>query len=398
MTQSPARRRILLITYEFPPLGGGSARFSLNNALCLREMGYEVAIVTSRFGDLAAEEVVQGVPVYRIRVLRRHLNYANAVEVLSFGVSGMLAAGSIYKEFRPDLCIAYHALPTGMAAWAIKRRFGVPYMTYLLGQEVPGYPEPAAWVHKLSWPVNGRIWRDSDRLMANSQALADLASRAAPELDIAVATNGVDLDLFRPSATEAETRPPADGLLRVLYVGRLVPYKRLRELVRGFALALEKISAPIELHYVGFGRERAPIEAMRTELGIADRVIFHGRLEQAEVIEHMQRADCFVNIADMEGLPNAVLEAMACGLPVVLSDIAPHRELIEEGIQGALCDGKSPDSVAGALARVLGDAERRRQMGEASRARMEAGFSWMDVTRRLVSLFPADPSSGAGKE
>src|SRR2546430_14512839 len=94
--------KILLISYEYPPLGGGTGKAAMNTARELRRMGYEVAVLTSKFQNQPAEETIDGIRIFRIRVLRRHLNYANAIEVLSFAVAGLFANGKILKEFRPD--------------------------------------------------------------------------------------------------------------------------------------------------------------------------------------------------------------------------------------------------------------------------------------------------------
>lgn len=377
-----APKKILLITYEYPPLGGGTGKAARNTAIHLARMGYEASILTSAFEDLPREEMDLGVRVVRIPVKRRYLNYANAVEVLSFAGSGVLRAAKLAETFRPDLCLAYHTIPSGIVAWRIARRMGVPYFALLRGQDVPGYPEMKPWMHALAWPVTSFLWKRALRVVANSEGLADLAHRSAPDLRIDVVRNGIDLDLYCPPAGGRARRAG----MRVLYTGRLVRKKRIRELVEAFAI-LRRNHPDSELLIAGFGPEREPLEALAAERGVADRVRFLGRLDEAAIVEALQSADIFVNPSEGEGLPNAVLEAMACALPVVLSDIGPHRELIGDGEAGLLCNGDAP-SIAEALGRLAASPEMRERMGAAARQIVEREFGWSEMTKRLVELFP----------
>ena len=123
-------------------------------------------------------------------------------------------------------------------------------------------------------------------------------------------------------------------------------------------------------------------------MNIASKVRFLGRLDEEQVIAALHEADVVVNVSEMEGLPNAVLEAMSCGLPTVLSDIGPHRELIGGNQAGLLCDGSDPHNIAEALRRLRDLPELRAELGRAARRIVEEKFTWDQVTRRLIAIFP----------
>lgn len=379
--------RVLLITYEYPPVGGGTGKAAMNTARCLARMGHEAAILTSRFKGQAAEERQGDVAVYRIPALRRHLNYANAIEVLSFAASGLWNAGKVSRRFRPDLTLAYLTIPCAIVSLAMKWRTGAPYLALLRGQDVPGYPEPKRWMQNLAWPVTSALWRRAARVVANSEGLADLARGAAPWLEVEVVRNGIDLGLYRPAEVSGGGKSAARPL-RVLYVGRLVRHKRLRELIAAWAEARKGLDRAAEMRFAGFGPERPHLERLAAELGVAESVRFLGRLDEPEVVRELQEADLFVSLSEGEGLPNAAIEAMACGLPVLLSDIPMHRELIENGKEGAICDGADPGSISDAAARLLASEEVRKTLGAAARRKIEREFSWEAATERLAKLFP----------
>lgn len=142
---------------------------------------------------------------------------------------------------------------------------------------------------------------------------------------IAVVANGVDVD--RVDRALGSVRPPhADDGFSVVSVGRLIAIKNPHTLVRAFATGGGDGS---RLVFVGVGDLRASLERLAAELGIGDRVELTGLVERDEVYRHIARADLAVSVSRGEGLPVAVLEAMACASPVILSDIEPHREIAE---------------------------------------------------------------------
>lgn len=390
-------KRVLIVTYEFPPVGGGTGKAARNIGREIAATGREVVVLTSGFRGLPARERIDGMDVVRLPVPRRHLNYANALEVLAFAASGILFGRRRLGGFRPDATLAFMTIPCGPVAEWIRRRDGAPYATLLRGQDVPGYPEMKPLLHALAWPVTRAIWNRSARVAANSEGLAELARASAPRFDVAVVRNGVDAGLYLPREEPPAASSGGPRPLRAVYVGRLVRKKRIRELVRAVALARARLAeagpdAPgIELNVVGFGPERGPLEALARELGVADAVRFAGRLDEPGVVAALRDADVFVNPSEGEGLPNAALEAMSCGLAVVLSDIGPHRELVaateSEPEAGLLRDGGSPEALAGALVELALDRAEAGRLGAAARRRVLDRFDWAAAARGCLALF-----------
>lgn len=384
---SNTKKKILLATYEYPPLGGGTGKAAMNTALWLTRMGFDVAVLTSAFENLPREERTNGFTVFRIPVLRRHLNYANALDVLSFAASGLFHHSRITNNFAPDLVLAYHTVPSAIIAWRIASALGIPFVTLLRGQDVPGYPEVSLWMHRLAWPLTDSLWKRSSRVIANSEGLAALAHESSPALRIDVVHNGIDLDLYKPAEKSSRAE---SAITRVIYTGRLIRKKRVRELVEAWGILNPEFKGKAELLIAGFGPEREKLESLAADLHVADSVRFLGRLDEPGVIAALRSADIFVNPSEGEGLPNAVLEAMASGLAVVLSDIEPHRELLSRGEAGLLCGDARPNQIADALKSLLYSAERRRAMGSEARRIVEKEFSWEQATRKLVQLLPAE--------
>ena len=371
--------RILSITYEFPPVGGGTGKSALQMGRALGELGHDVTFLTSRFKGLAERETVDGLRVLRIPVLRRHINYAAAWEVLSFVFSGMSRLDWIRRETAPELILAYFTIPGAPIAWAFRRRFGTPFVTLLRGQDVPGYPDTPSLLSALSRPAVRFLWRRSLMVTANSEGLANLARQTLPGMEFPVIANAVDPERYRPAATPPPTKP-----LRILFVGRLREFKGIHHLIDALARLHSRSGASCELRIAGYGPWQGRLESQIERLGLGGTVRLLGRLDEAGVTAEMQSAHVFVNPSFGEGMPNAVLEAMACGLPVVLSDIEPHREMIEDGVEGVIVPLRDPEALAVALEGLLNDPERRARLGEAARRRVMQQFTWADKARDLI--------------
>lgn len=385
MTRRP---RILLVTYEYPPVGGGMGKASRAIGRALLRRGFDVAVLTSRFrGQPRDERHSDGLRILRVPVMRRHINYASAAEVLSFAASGALHVPWIRRRFAPDLSVAFLTIPSGFVAEVLGLAGGAPWIDLLRGQDVPGYPDTPRWMHTLAWPVTWALWRRAAHVVANSEGLAALAHESAPDLPIAIMPNGIDVERYVP--------PPKGRLertVRVLYAGRLVRFKGLRNLIEAWRLVSRATRMPAELWIAGYGPERPVLEALAEQARLTN-VRFLGRLEEDRLIRTLQRADVFINPSEGEGMPNAVLEAMACGLPVVLSDIAPHREMLLQGRGGVLCDATRPKAIARALLTVVDDREVRLRLGEEARDIVRTHFSWDQAVDTLVGL--ARPLVGA---
>jgi colanic acid/amylovoran biosynthesis glycosyltransferase len=198
---------------------------------------------------------------------------------------------------------------------------------------------------------------------------------------------GVDLDAFRPSDRSAEAGEPAP--LRVLAVGRLTAAKGFQILIEAVA-DLVRRGVDIELTIAGEGPDRRDIEKLVAELGVGDRVRLPGMVPPNEVRAYYDASDVFCLSSFAEGVPVVLMEAMACGLPVVSSGITGVPELVEEGVSGFLVPPARPDLLADALDRLTDPAVRSR-MGEAGRSKVGRSYDIAKVgpqVRAVLELMP----------
>lgn len=366
--------KLLLINYEFPPLGGGAGQATAALAREFAAAGHEASVLTSRFRGQPAFERVGGVEIHRVRVVRRREDRCTPPEMVTFMGSAAFAALGLARRWRPDATIAFFGIPSGPVSLLLRLAAGTPYLVSLRGGDVPGFqPYDLAKMHRRLGPLIRLIWRRSCGVVANSGGLQALARSFAPELPVAVIPNGVDATAFSPAPKQEEIAGP----VRLLFVGRLVYQKGLDVLLA--ALAPLAAETDFHLELIGDGDERAGLEAEARRRGFAPKLTFSGWLARDEIARRYRAAEVFVFPSRDEGMPNVVLEAMASGLPIVATAIAGSEELVRDGINGLLVPSENAAALTGALRRIIADAALRAKMGRASRARIEAEYTWSQV-------------------
>ncbi len=372
--------RLLLLNYEYPPLGGGAGNATANMARELAALGHDVRVVTAAYKGLPARERVDGFEIRRLPAVRRHADHCSPLEMLSFLASACAYLPVAAGAWRPDACVAFFGIPCGPAAWLLRLLRGVPYVVSLRGGDVPGFqPYDLAGYHCLTAPLIRFLWRRAAAVVANSRGLADLAARSAGAVPIRMIPNGVDAARFAPA--EELSR---EGPVRLVFVGRLVRQKGLDVLLEALARLPEE--ACFEATIIGDGPLRADLAAMAARLGLAAKVRFAGWVSRADMPETLRHADAFVFPSRDEGMPNAVLEAMASGLAVAATRIAGNEELVEEGRTGFLVPPDDAAALTAVVARLVADRNLCWRLGQAGREKVVREYSWRVVAEAYAAL------------
>jgi sugar transferase (PEP-CTERM/EpsH1 system associated) len=213
-----------------------------------------------------------------------------------------------------------------------------------------------------------------------------------PERQVTQIYNGVDMQRFRPRNGDAASLLPAafaaPGAIVAGTVGRMSGEKDQMTLVRAFArAAADHPRANLRLVLVGDGPARAELENAVAELGIGPQVWLAGN--RADVPDLLRALDIFVLPSLGEGISNTILEAMACGLPVLATRVGGNPELVVEGETGVLVAPAEPDEMARALQAYIRDPELMRRHGHAGRARIEREFSMDAMVTRYMGVYDA---------
>ena len=370
--------RILLINSEYPPIGGGAGSASAHLSKKLSDLGQEVTLLTSGYNRLPLMDVQDGVSIRRIKTLRRRLDRSNAFEQAVFLITGSINALYLVKNWRPDVIIAFFGMPCGAISWIVKSFTGIPYIVSLRGGDVPGFrPYDFAFYHRVMGPLLHHIWYHAGAVVANSQGLLELAEAFDKQVEIQVIPNGVDIHLYSYPVNRKWV--PA----KMLFVGRLVYQKGLDLLIRALG---ELTDLPWQLCLVGDGPHRPALENLAADLGIANRIEFKGWVGKDVVNQIYQDSNLFVFPSRHEGMPNAVLEAMASGLPVIASNIAGNEELVVHGKTGFLVPPENTAALVKAIKNLISDSERMMKFGAESRTRVKQKYTWENAANQYLDL------------
>lgn len=378
--------RLVLVNYEYPPLGGGAGNATRCIAHALALQGHEVVVVTSAFKDLRGEaEEESGVRVTRLAVRRRREDRSDYGEMLSFVFAANAFLRRFLRDYAADGLVVFFSLPCGPLGWLAHRRTGVPYAISLRGGDVPGAEARVGAIHRLLTPLRRAVLRKAKSVIANSSGLARL-SEAADPIPVAVIPNGVDTDFFTP----VQRREVAAEPVNIMFAGRFQSQKNLFALIEQFAVARKRTTRSLRLTMIGDGPQRADLQRHASALGLDGMIAWLGWLDKHRLREAYTAADIFVNPSLYEGMPNTVLEAMACGLPVIASRVMGNEELVANGETGLLFDLHQPDALTDAMCTLADDAGRRATMGVRAREIACTKYTWHAAAAQYAKLFQRD--------
>lgn len=380
-TRDCAAGRGLRIGILCHPTYGGSGVLASELALTLAERGHCVHLFSQGVPPRLARapgpvelHVAQGFPYPLFQSPPHDLAITSAI--LNVHRSGGL-----------DVLHAHYAIPHAVSAYlaraAAREDHGRPaprLVTTLHGTDITLVGSDPSYA-----PLTQFVISQSDAVTAVSHDLAqrtcesfclDLPGRPCPVHTI---HNFVDVEQFHPGAAARAEHGPAS----VVHVSNFRPVKRVPWLLRAFALASAGSDARLTL--VGDGPEQGVARQLARELGLAERVVFLG--ERDALPELLAGADVFALASSEESFGLSALEAMACGTPVVSTDVGGVREVVEDGRQGFLVPATDLEAYAERLQRLLRDRELSRRLGAAARERAVARFERHHVVEQYETLY-----------
>lgn len=365
--------KILAISHEFPPIGGGGANACYFLTKGFVERGHEVTLITANYQGMSESETINGVRVIRVDSKRAHKEHCSFKEMLSYLLKAYPVANKLQKREKFDVCLVFFGIPSGPIGYMLKKKYKLPYVIRFGGGDVPGFQERFTKVYKIIAPAIKLIWKNTDALIANSQGLKDMALDFYDKNPFDIIPNGVDTDVFFPVEREAGEE------FRILFVSRLIERKGLQFVIPQLKEIQSSTDKKIKLIVVGDGPYRETLEQIAKDNQVYDMIDFVGQKDKSEIVTYYQNADLFILPSAKEGMPNVVLEAMACGLPIIMTPCEGSTELICEN--GYKAERKE---FADYIIKLIEDNEMRKEMSINSNKRVKKIFSWEHVVNEYL--------------
>lgn len=362
-----------MLNYEYPPLGGGAGNATRAMLDVFADRGnIAVDLVTSSTDHSRIE---YRSPEIRLHVLDigkdTRLHHQSIRDLLAYAWNARRYIKSLIRTHRYTCCHAFFGIPCGYLAM----KTGLPYIVSLRGSDVPSYNPRFALADALMFRrLSPRIWRNAAAVVANSTGLRDLALQSAPHQEIRVIPNGVDTQSFTPA-------PELAAPTKLLCVARLVPRKGIDDILRALTHLPEA-----ELTVIGTGSHKHALRARAQELGVAARVQWLGHVPHDQLPRHYQSAGLFVLPSRNEGMSNAALEALASGLPLLLTNTGGTSELLRDAHNGFVIRADRPEDIAARIRMYTHDRDLHRAHGRHSRAIAES-MSWAAVADAYAALY-----------
>lgn len=368
--------KVLLINYEYPPVGGGASNATREIARALLKLGHTPTVLTAKYRNRLPDRKNPGIKIIQVPAIRRRLDRSNIFEMLSFMLTALWTVRRTAVREHIDGIIAFFSIPCGpVALWAWKDNH-VPYIISLRGGDVPGKEAGLRHIHFLLRPLRHAVFRSAREIVANSLGLKTDAERADP-YSVDVIPNGVDTDFWKPL-----TERPRKEVLQLVFVGRFHSQKNLPYLFK--LLAKLPADAEFELNLVGDGPDAPKLRTLAHELKIERRLRWHGWQEREALREIYRSSHCLINPSKYEGMSNVLLESMACALPAIVSKIAGNEELIEPEKTGWFLPIDDFEQSVSLLSRLVKSREAMRQAGLLARELVLSRADWKEIAAVYV--------------
>lgn len=367
-----------MLNYEFPPIGGGAANAHLRILKQYAERdGLQVDVLTSApKPGIVTGEFSENITIYKAGIHKKHLHFWRKVEIIEWLVRARTYYHRLLRQNDYDLAHAFSGFPTGWLCYRTAAR--LPYIISLRGSDVPGRHARLRFEYKILAPVFRAIWRNAAALVACSEGLKKRALDFMPGAAIDVIPNGVELDRFCPACSSDESET-----LRLLTVGRLSATKRIDVLIDAVDI-LHKEGRKLCFTIAGGGQLERQLRQGVSGRDIRGCVKIAGRVDPEEMSQVYRDNDIFISASLQEGMSNAMLEAMASGLPIITTHCEGVEELVSDN--GIVVEDATAENIAGAIRQLADNRQRMKDM--AASARNRAGeFSWGRVAEEYLNLY-----------
>lgn len=377
----------LLISSVFPPRTGGSGRWFWEIYRRLPVEDYAIAA-----GECAGSQAFDA--EHDLDLRRIPFEYP---DLGLFSVSGYLRYRNTMKEIESSVDMrsldAIHCgalLPDGWVGRMLAQKYNLPLMQFMHGEEVC-YANSS---RQLRW-MGEKVLKSAKVVVANSRNTATILESewALPESQIEVLNPGVDCDRFKPVPADERVRERLgwSGKTVLLTVGRLQERKGQDMLIRALPEILER-NPNVIYAIVGDGEDYARLQSLVEERQLGEHVKFYRDLNDEQMLECYQQCDLFVlpnrQVGDdIEGFGMVLLEAQACGKPVIAGDSGGTRETMQVGVTGDLVNCDQPESLIEIITNTLRTPEASQARGQVARSWMEETFDWSVLAAQADQIF-----------
>ncbi|MBA3899102.1 MAG: glycosyltransferase family 4 protein [Bacteroidetes bacterium] len=330
--------KILILNYEYPPLGAGAGVITMFQARELAKQNKVTVVTSSENGTFSEEQESENLKVIRLNVRRRHQFKSNYQEKTDWIKKGY----EFFKQHEKidfDVCIAHFSIPGGALAYYLKRRFGLKYTIVSHGHDIPWFcRHQMFWPHLFLFPLIKFIVNHSERLFVQSDEMYKNATKFLGHTSSKVVQvpNGCDSSSFGINPNMLVDK----NQLEILFIGRLAKQKQPLQLIE-IAKELIRRNISFNIKVAGDGPLKQELMEKIKDSGLEGYISTLGWLDKPQVLELYQNANILLAPTIEEGMSIAIMEALFSGVFVITRAVSGIPELLQQGKTGFICDGSS---------------------------------------------------------
>lgn len=356
--------KILLINYEFPPLGGGGgvACYQIARELAKK---HRVDYLTTSFKELPQFEVVDGINVYRVPVLgRKGLSTSTLLSMLTFFPSSLIKGFKLCGSKQYDIINAHFAVPSGPTGILLSMIFNIPLVISVHGGDIYD-PSKKSSPHKHLFlrAIITRILNNSDKIVAQSgNTKFNTLKYYRPNKDITIIPLGFIVPNFRRVTREELEISDEDIVL--VSVGRLIKRKGYEEALKALS---ELNNKNVKYLIMGEGPEEENLKGLTKRLGLENSVKFLGYVPEEKKFQYLSVSDIYILSSLHEGFGICLLEAMYCGLPIVSTDNGGQTDFLHNGRNSLMVPIGDSRALASEVRKLILNPDLMAQIGKKNR-------------------------------
>lgn len=342
----PFSSKILILNYEYPPLGGGAGIVTKHLSEQFLQKGFQVHIVTTWFSGEPEYSSEGALTIVRLKSKRKVTYKSNPIEMLSWARYALNYFKQLPDSKQFEVCIANFTMPGGIVAKYIKKRWGIPFIVLSHGHDIPWFaPKQMLPWHIIAYPWIKSVLKQSSKNIVLNDELKKTADQFIGDEFHAknlIVPNGMLMDKFK-SGFDSNKK-----LTKILFVGRLVEQKDPISFIKACKY-INDLNIPVHYTMIGDGPLKSQIEKLVMELDIRNIEIM-GQVSHYEVLKAYENADILILPSREEAMSLVILESVSRGVYVITTDANASGRLIEEGINGNFVPYGQPKNISYAVA------------------------------------------------